>query len=141
QREGAAPGAFRGLPDLRLDLLDGEDEQSLKATFTVPGSAPFYADHFPRRPVLPGTLLMNAKLQLAAALAAQLPAPATGGRWVLHEVTNMKLRAFTPPGETLEIQASLLDVLADSASVKVQTRNSGSRVGNARVHFVPEVRP
>ncbi len=38
----------------------------------MPDSAPFYADYFPRRPVLPGTLLLDAQLRLSAELAADL---------------------------------------------------------------------
>src|SRR6185436_17728034 len=102
---GATPGAFDGVPPLELNPNGGEDGQALRATLHVPDNAPFFADHFPRRPVLPGALLMNSNLELVAALAQQLPAPSTGGRWVLRGVSDVKLRAFTPPGETLEIEA------------------------------------
>jgi 3-hydroxymyristoyl/3-hydroxydecanoyl-(acyl carrier protein) dehydratase len=40
----------------------------------VPGG-PFFTDHFPRRRFSPGTLLLEANLQLVAALARELPAP------------------------------------------------------------------
>ncbi|MEI8334007.1 MAG: transcription termination factor NusA, partial [Chloroflexota bacterium] len=39
----------------------------------VPAAAPFFADHFPRRPVFPATLLLDAQIRLALPLAAQSP--------------------------------------------------------------------
>src|SRR5580765_9026040 len=48
---GAAPGGFRGLPPLELERTDSEPGREVRATFRVPPSAPFFADHFPRRPV------------------------------------------------------------------------------------------
>jgi 3-hydroxymyristoyl/3-hydroxydecanoyl-(acyl carrier protein) dehydratase len=68
-RETAAPGGFRGTPPVTIESGDSETGKSKSATLHVPASAPFFADHFPRRPVFPGTLLMNFNLQLAAQLA------------------------------------------------------------------------
>jgi len=75
--------------------------------FTFLSVLRFFADHFPRRPVLPGSLLMKADLQLVSALAAGFPVPQHGGHWVPKGISNMKLRTFTPPGEVLEMEASL----------------------------------
>ena len=135
---GACPGAFKGIPPLELNPNGGEEGQALRATLHVPEDAPFFADHFPRRPVLPGALLMNSNLELVAALAEKLPSPTTGGRWVLRGVSDVKLRAFTPPGETLEIEARLNQLSADAATVNVETRKGKRIVGGSRVRLVPE---
>src|SRR5207248_10903355 len=55
--DGAVPGSFAGVPTISLIRTGGEFGQSARATLQVPASAPFFADHFPRRPVFPGTLL------------------------------------------------------------------------------------
>ena len=81
---------------------------------------------------------MNSNLELVAALAQQLPAPSTGGRWVLRGVSDVKLRAFTPPGETLEIEARLNQLDAEAATVNVETRKGKRIVGGSRVRLVPE---
>jgi 3-hydroxymyristoyl/3-hydroxydecanoyl-(acyl carrier protein) dehydratase len=140
QREGAVPGAFGGVPHFPLEHLHGEAGKSLRATLHVPTSAPFFGDHFPRRPVFPGTLLMNANLELVAMLAAQLPAPAAGGRWALTCVSDVKLRAFTPPGETLEIEARVNQLSTDTATVQVETRKGKRVISGARVLLAPEAR-
>ena len=138
QGAGAVPGAFGGVPSFPLARTGGDAGQSLRATLHVPTSAPFFADHFPRRPVFPGTLLMNANLGLAATLAAQLPTPATGGKWVVRGVSDVKLRAFTPPGETLEIEARLNQLSTDAATLSVEMRKGKRVVGGARVLLKPQ---
>jgi 3-hydroxymyristoyl/3-hydroxydecanoyl-(acyl carrier protein) dehydratase len=137
--DGAVPGAFGGVPAFPLLHTNGETGQSVRATFQVPTSAPFFGDHFPRRPVFPGTLLMNANLELAAELAAGLPAPAAGGTWVPRCVSDVKLRAFTPPGETLEIEARLNELSAETATAVVETRKGKRVISSARVLLAPKL--
>lgn len=136
---GATPGGFGGISLLPFARTNGEPGRSVRATLKVPASAPFFADHFPRRPVFPGTLLMNLKLQLVAALAAEIPAPA-GGCWNLKSVSDVKLRAFISPGESLELEVRLHERADDSATVIVETRKGTKLVGGARVLLVPEER-
>jgi 3-hydroxymyristoyl/3-hydroxydecanoyl-(acyl carrier protein) dehydratase len=138
QGAGATPGAFRGVPPFVLERTGGEAGRSSNAILHVPASAPFFADHFPRRPVFPGTLLMSVNLELAVALAAQLAPPAAGGPWVLRGLSGVKLRAFTPPGETLEIAAHLHQLSTNEATVNVTTRKGKSLISGARAVFAPE---
>jgi 3-hydroxyacyl-[acyl-carrier-protein] dehydratase len=102
----------------------------------VPASAPLFADHFPRRPVFPGTLLMHMNLQLAAALAAELPPPANG-QWTLRSLRDVKLRAFIPPGELLELEAKVNERAADSVTVAMEIRKGQKMMGGARVVLEP----
>jgi len=138
QGAGAMPGAFGGVPSFAFDRTDGEAGQWLRATLRVPTSAPFFGDHFPRRPVLPGTLLVNSNLELAATLAAQLPPPTSGRRWVLRGMSDVKLRAFTPPGETLELEVRLNQLSTSAASMSVETRKGKRLISGARVLLAPE---
>jgi len=139
--DGASPGAFRGVDSLALAHTGGETGQSMRATLHVPVSAPFFGDHFPRRPLFPGTLLMGTNLELASSLAGQWAAPTAGLRWVLRGVSDVKLRAFTLPGETLEIEARLNQLSADAATVSVESRNAKRVIGSARVLLAPEAVP
>lgn len=136
---GATPGAFGGVPPLELNSNGGEDERALCAILHVPDSAPFFEDHFPRRPVLPGALLMNSNLQLVAALAEKIPAPSAGRKWAMRGVYDVKLRAFTPPGDTLQLEARLNQLSPDAATVNVEIRKGSRTIGGSRVRLVPEV--
>jgi len=134
---GAKPGGFGGIPALSLNRTGGERGQYARATFQVPTSAPLFADHFPRRPVFPGTLLMHMNLQLAAALAAELPPP-TGSQWTLRTIRDVKLRAFIPPGEILELEAKLNERATDSATVAMEIRKGQKIIGGARIVLRPK---
>jgi 3-hydroxymyristoyl/3-hydroxydecanoyl-(acyl carrier protein) dehydratase len=121
RQNGAHPGGFPGLPRLALERTSGEPGRSASATFQVPSAAPLFADHFPRRPVFPGSLLMHLSLQLGSALASEITPPARG-RWAAGTILDMKLRSFIPPGATLRLEARLKQQAQDSASVALETR-------------------
>ena len=84
---------------------------------------------------------MHSNLELAAALAARLPPPAGGGRWTLRGLTDVKLRAFTPPGERLEIEARLTQLAANAVTLNVETRKGKRVISGARVLLIPEKLP
>ncbi len=131
--QGAAPGGFTGVPMVAPGHVSSEPGRWKRAVLHVPTAAPFFADHFPRRPVFPGTLLMNLNLQLAASLAAEIPAAAPGATWQLRTVSDVKLRAFTPPGEVLECEARVTECSDRSAVIAVETRKGKRNVGGAKV--------
>ena len=127
--EGATAGGFSGVPLAALDHSSSEPGKWKRAMLHVPTAAPFFADHFPRRPVFPGTLLMNVNLRLAAALAAEMP----GAPWKLRTVSDVKLRTFTPPGEVLECDARVTEHSDRNAVIAVETRKGKRNVGGAKV--------
>jgi 3-hydroxymyristoyl/3-hydroxydecanoyl-(acyl carrier protein) dehydratase len=136
--EGAASGGFGGLPAIQVGRARNPSFQSRCAEVHVPASADFFADHFPRRAVFPGSLLMHVNLELAAELVAELPPPATGSRWLPRAVHDMKFRAFVPPGDLLKTEIRLAKQSDRNMTVSVETRNTKRLVGGARVEFVPE---
>jgi 3-hydroxymyristoyl/3-hydroxydecanoyl-(acyl carrier protein) dehydratase len=145
--KGIAAGGFPGLPPLLCRRIGGDHGASLRAAFAVPLAAPFFADHFPRRPVFPGSLLMQACLQIASDLLAEITPPAAGN-WTLQSVVNMKLREFIPPGKALVLEARIKqpvgddvrsrvpggkDLAPDSLTLLVDARAGDEIVGSARL--------
>jgi 3-hydroxymyristoyl/3-hydroxydecanoyl-(acyl carrier protein) dehydratase len=120
-RNGAHPGGFPGLPRLALERTTGEPGRRVSGTFQVPSTAPLFADHFPRRPVFPGSLLMHLNLQLGAILASEIDKPPRG-RWTPGIILDMKLRSFIPPGATLRLDALLKQRTDDSVAIALETR-------------------
>ena len=136
--EGVAPGAFGGVPELSLNLQPVTATDSIQAAIEVPQAGDFFADHFPRKPVLPGTLLTHANLQLAATLMEQVAPSAANARWLPTTIADVKLRAFISPGETLELEARTKETSTDSATVAMQIRSAGRRIGSCRVGLTRE---
>jgi 3-hydroxymyristoyl/3-hydroxydecanoyl-(acyl carrier protein) dehydratase len=134
---GCAPGGFEGIPEIPLVRTVGDRGKSLGATLTVPETAAFFGDHFPRRPVFPGTLLIQANLELASGLAAELDPPAVGGFWRPSSLTNVKLRSFVSPRDTLEMEAKVAALGPDATIISVETRRQNRLAGSARVLLKP----
>jgi 3-hydroxymyristoyl/3-hydroxydecanoyl-(acyl carrier protein) dehydratase len=134
---GAAPGAFAGVPAPDLQYHDGAPGEVKRATLQVPGAEPFFADHFPRRNVFPGTLLMHASLETAAQLAREVP-DGRARAWQPARVSDVKLRTFIPPGQTLTLEAKRTEQSNGSLHVLVETRNGPRLICSAEVRFVSQ---
>lgn len=137
---GATPGAFQGVPAIALEFTGGEAGKSARAILNVPSSGDFFTDHFPRRPVFPGTLFMHKVLELAARVANDIPAPAKNTMWVPRQINDSKLRVFMPPGESLEFEARLAKQDGGSLTVQVEARKVNRVSGHSKIVFLAEER-
>lgn len=135
--EGAEPGVFEGIPDFPFTRIEDESVpgQSIAAAFTVPESALFFADHFPRNPVFPGTLLMDTKLRLAETLAMEIPPGGKDADWKVARITDVKIRDFTPPGEMLALRAKVDEKTETALTIRMETRKGGQRNSSAKIGF------
>jgi 3-hydroxymyristoyl/3-hydroxydecanoyl-(acyl carrier protein) dehydratase len=137
---GRKPGAFKGVPSPVLTDLPGEGTQGtqrLEANLSVPAAAAFFLDHFPRRPVFPATLMLDAQLQLAQRLAESL----AGGPVRVQRITNVKVRAFTAPGATLVLFAEVAEPGQSDVEpilIKVGAQAEGRTIAGAKMFFVPD---
>jgi 3-hydroxymyristoyl/3-hydroxydecanoyl-(acyl carrier protein) dehydratase len=136
---GAPQGRFPGLT--MPDLLLGETIPSgaLRAVLEIPMSASFFADHFPRRPVFPGSLLLDAKMRLAAEFAGRIRSPVEITPLVYSQMSDVKLRAFLSPGQAVELDARPLPEAGPrGATLVIAARANGKQVAGARVTLLPE---
>jgi 3-hydroxymyristoyl/3-hydroxydecanoyl-(acyl carrier protein) dehydratase len=122
-----APAALR--PTARV-LAQSAD--SLRAEIAAPASAPFYADHFPRRPVYPATLLLDAQIALAHDFLAERGS--SPGR--LERVRHIKVRSFTPPGGRLEVEVERIPGGDPRTAVALRAASGSERVSTATAEFV-----
>ena len=134
---GRTPGVFKGVPHPALSDSSHEPGQKLQSQLTIPAEAPFFADHFPRRPVFPATLLLDAQMQLAVRIAAE----AAGQTVHVTRITNVKVRAFTPPGATLHLFAESAAPGEDDPEpilIKVGAQADGRTIAGAKMFFAPD---
>jgi 3-hydroxymyristoyl/3-hydroxydecanoyl-(acyl carrier protein) dehydratase len=131
--DGAPPGRFQGIAPAEIDTGGGVPGESATATLRVPAEAAFFADHFPRRPVYPATLLLDAQIGMALRLAAEAPNRAAGMTLMPARMTRVKVRAFTSPGQTLELAANLMPPGNGYATIAMTARAGGKPVATAQL--------
>ncbi|HMO44588.1 MAG TPA: hypothetical protein PKB14_00990 [Rubrivivax sp.] len=140
---GAAPGRFGGVPAPDLRELALQPGERIGVTLQVPaaGGAPYFDDHFPRRPVFPGTLLMDALASLSVQLAQQSEPLRAAQALFSTKVSQVKIRSFTAPGAQLQLEAVLQDIDAQRARLKVAARSGDKTVATARIEVTPRSGP
>lgn len=130
--EGAPAGRFQGVALPALAALDGEPGRSARALLQVPMAAPFFADHFPRRPVFPATLLLDSQIRLALDLAR---AAIGGAALVPRRMTHVKMRAFIAPGSAVTLGAELEAPNHLHDAVRLSAAIDGRTVATARLNL------
>jgi len=132
--EGAPPHRFTGVdldPPIITERVAG---QSIRAKLQVPENAPFFRDHFARRPVFPATLMLDAQMRLAAKLAEESTVKGSESLR-LRRMTNVKVRSFTSPGQTLELLAEATHRDDGTLRVALSAEFDSKTVATARVEF------
>lgn len=94
----AERGLFAGIPNFQVTTVEQTEEQ-IRGTFSIPETGDFFADHFPRKPVFPGTLFLNLCLEFGQNLLPVNAKPI--GAY------STKLRDFMEPGDSLAIMAKV----------------------------------
>lgn len=114
---------------MRFTLLDRvvaiEPGKSITAVKAVSLSEEYLADHFPRFPVLPGVMMLEALTQ-AAAWTIRLGEDFAHSIVVLREARNVKYGDFVQPGRTLTVTVEVLSQDATHTKVKA-TGSVGDR--------------
>jgi 3-hydroxyacyl-[acyl-carrier-protein] dehydratase len=92
-------------PFLMVDrIVDMDRDESAVGIKSVSVNEPFFQGHFPRMPVMPGVLVIEAMAQTAAVLVvATLGAGSEGKLVYFMSVENAKFRKPVMPGDRLEI--------------------------------------
>ena len=107
---------------------------SASSRFEVPAAAPFFADHFPRRPVYPASLLADALGQVATPLAARTLG-VDPAHLHLAKLTDYKVRAFSPPGQCLDLHAKANAAGAAGVEIHITASSEGKRVAGGKMEF------
>jgi 3-hydroxyacyl-[acyl-carrier-protein] dehydratase len=96
-------------------------------------SLPFFADHFPGEPMMPGVLLIEAAAQAAGALWASTLVEEEPTRFALAQITQFKIVQPVRPGVMLESAATLDQLLGPLAQFSVVLRVAGHEVALGRI--------
>lgn len=111
------------------------------AEYVVRGDEPFLRGHFPGQPIFPGVLLVEAVAQLAGVVAQSDPniAPLAGLK--LTSIHGAKIRGTAKPGETIQLDASVLGRMGDLIQAKGTARVGESIVLMTEIVLSGDTRP
>ena len=98
-------------PFLWLDEVVELSETTVRARKLVPVDLPAFEGHYPGFPVLPGVLLCEAAFQAGAVLIVHGGDFPAGRVPVVTRQNETRFRRMVRPGETLEIEVTLIESL------------------------------
>jgi len=108
-----------------------------EATKNVALSEDFFDDHFPRRPVMPGVLILEGMAQLSGLLLeASLRAKCgKDAKAVLTVLERTKFRDMVRPGDTLTYRAQVVSVNETGGKARVEAVRDGRPVTETEMVF------
>ena len=104
------------LIDRILDLEKGKRAIALK---NVSMDEPYFSGHFPREPVLPGVLILEAMAQTGGLAFESSFEKEEKGVPVLASIEEFRVKKRVIPGDQLIIEAEVLRIFSNLAKVKV----------------------
>ncbi len=114
---------------MRFILIDKVTELNLGESITgikcITSTDDVMHDHFPGKPIMPGSLLIESAAQLSGMLLElsenqdeSIPIK----RSVLVQIEKMKFHEFSKPGDQLIINANILSKLPEGAKIRVSIK-------------------
>ena len=101
-------------PFLFVDRVLEENEDTIKTEKRVDPEEPFFAGHYPENPIMPGVLIFESIFQAGAIMMGKRIAN-KGRIPVLTRVNNIKLKHAVHPGDTMQIEVKLKDLVSTAA--------------------------
>lgn len=113
-------------PFLLVDEIVEWTESRIVCTKTFTGEEDFFAGHYPGAPLVPGVLLCEAAMQAGAILLSRFMADEARGKVpVATRMNNVKFKRMVKPGETLRLEAELVERLSTAFFLKAKVTVEG----------------
>ncbi len=118
---------------LQIDHIKSiEPGQRLEAVCHLTGQEDYLCDHFPRFPVMPGVLMLEALYQ-ASALLVRATDEYKHGLVLLQEAKNVKFSDFVQPGQSLNVVTEIIKHDQESTILKAVGTKMDSQAVSARL--------
>lgn len=106
-------------------ILHSEPGVSLHAEKRITRSAPYFPDHFPNNPVLPMTILLECKINLAKLF---LQRAAFVQSYSIQELRKIKMNGFVYPGDVLHCYVTVQSHDEQQLILRYRSEVDGKRV-------------
>ena len=114
--------------DRIVDVVPGESAVGIK---NVTINEPYFQGHFPRRPVMPGVMIVEAMAQTAAVVVYTMGGRAEGRLVYFMAIENARFRKPVGPGDTLRIRVAKRRARRDVWKFSAEAMVDGAIVAEA----------
>jgi len=117
-------------PFLFVDRVVEVMDSYIKTEKQIQADEPFFAGHFPGRPIMPGVLICEAVFQSSSILMSTRAGALTNdGRIpLITRIANVKLKRVVLPGDLLEVEVKLKEILGQAAYMSGKVKVVGKTV-------------
>jgi len=117
-------------PFLFVDRVLEVTDSYIKTEKQIQANEPFFVGHFPGRPIMPGVLICEAVFQSSSILMSKRSgAPSNGGRIpLITRMANVKLKRVVLPGDLMEVEVKLKEILGQAAYMSGKVKVVGKTV-------------
>ncbi len=105
-------------PFLFVDQVVEITDKKIKATRKMDPEEAFFKGHYPGYPIMPGVLVCEAIFQTGAILLSRIMTDIGEGVPVLGRINNAKFKQMVKPGDTLELEAELVERMGTAYFLK-----------------------
>lgn len=105
-------------PFLFVDQIVELSDNKIKALKKVDPGEAFFQGHYPGHPVMPGVLVCEAIFQTGAILLSRIITDPGEGIPVLGRINNAKFKHMVKPGDTLDLEAELVEKMGSAYYLK-----------------------
>ena len=128
------------LVDRVIECVPGERIHAIK---NVTVNEPFFAGHFPGRPVMPGVMILEALAQAAGILAFKTAGVVPDDKSLFYFVgiDDARFRRPVVPGDQLVLKATLERAIRGIWKFGTVAEVDGKEAASATMMVAPEVKP
>ena len=114
-------------PFLFVDRVVEVTDSSIQTEKQIKVDEPFFAGHFPNRPIMPGVLICEAVFQSSSILMSKrAETPSNDGRIpLITRISNVKLKRVVLPGDLMEVEVKLREVVGQAAYMAGKVKVDG----------------
>ncbi len=117
-------------PFLFVDRVVKVTDSCIKTEKQIQADEPFFAGHFPGRPIMPGVLICEAVFQSSSILMSKRSgASSNDGRIpLITRISNVKLKRVVLPGDLMEVEVKLKEILGQAVYMSGKVKVEGQTV-------------
>ena len=114
-------------PFLFVDRVVAVTDSIIQTEKQIKVDEPFFAGHFPGRPIMPGVLICEAVFQSSSILMSKRAGTPSNDSKIplITRISNVKLKRVVFPGDIMEVEVKLKETLGQAAYMSGKVKVGG----------------